>query len=253
MKTSSVILSIIFFTSILVSCKKEKDKNEETGSFTLAIESFWEPEAVEKPFYLSTNFVQTHTGDTLNLEVFSYYLSNVRLKRADGSWWSETDSYYLIESDNDGQLVINNVPLGEYTAIDYVLGVDSTRNVSGAQGGDLAPSLGMFWSWNTGYIFIKAEGTSPNLEAPNQSFAFHLAGFTGQYAIVTKREFDFGSETLTIKKDSQAKVKFKNYIGSLWNSAQSVTISSNIQATGSKSKSMALDFYNSFSYLGIEN
>lgn len=253
MKTSKIILSIAFFPVLFTSCKKEKEPQVATGTCTFSLESFWESNEAEEPFYLQTNYIQSITGDTLNLDLFSYYLSNIKLRKSDGTWWSQENSYYLIQSTNDGDLTLSNVPVGDYTAIQYTLGVDSTRNVSGAQTGALSPSLGMFWSWNTGYIFIKAEGTSPNIDAANQSFAFHLAGFSGQYAIVTSRTFEFGSEKLSIKESGNPKVKFKNYMGSMWNSAQSVNVSSNIQATGAKSKSMALDFYNSFVFNGIEN
>jgi hypothetical protein len=109
----------------------------------------------------------------------------------------------------------------------------------------------MFWSWNTGYIFIKAEGTSPNIEAANQSFAFHLAGFSGQYSIVTNKTFEFTVANLVVSESKKPTINLENQVNALWNSAQSVNLSSNIQATSSKSKAMALDFYNSFAFTGI--
>ena len=74
-------------------------------------------------------------------------------------------------------LTLSDVPEGSYTEMSYVLGVDSTRNVSGAQAGALSTANGMFWSWSTGYIMLKAEGTSPN--SGTGSFSFHLGGFSG--------------------------------------------------------------------------
>ncbi len=67
------------------------------------------------------------------------------------------------------------MPSGEYTGLTFTVGVDSTRNVSGAQTGALDPTQGMFWSWNTGYIFMKLEGYSPQSE--KGGLTFHIGGF----------------------------------------------------------------------------
>lgn len=126
------------------------------------------------PFY-------TRGGDSLSVSTLKYYVSNVALGRADGSWWEQAESYYLI----DAQLMattllqINQIPPGEYTRLRYTIGVDSLRNVSGAQTGALAPSNGMFWSWNSGYIFFKLEGNSPQAPAP---IRYHIGGYAGEYA-----------------------------------------------------------------------
>jgi hypothetical protein len=43
-----------------------------------------------------------------------------------------------------------NTSLKNITAIKFLLGVDSLKNVSGIQTGALDPAKGMFWTWNTG-------------------------------------------------------------------------------------------------------
>jgi hypothetical protein len=53
--------------------------------------------------------------------------------------------------------------------------VDSARNVSGAQKGALDPNNGMFWTWNSGYIFTKLEGYSP--QSSSGGLVFHIGGF----------------------------------------------------------------------------
>ncbi len=42
----------------------------------------------------------------------------------------------------------------------------------------------MFWSWNSGYIMAKVEGSSPVSTAPNKILTFHIGGFKGQYNAV---------------------------------------------------------------------
>lgn len=61
------------------------------------------------------------------------------------------------------------------------LGVDSILNTCGALSGDLDPSLGMYWTWNTGYINVKIEGRSKNCSALKHEFQFHLGGYSGKY------------------------------------------------------------------------
>ena len=56
------------------------------------------------------------------------------------------------------KLELADIPNGEYTKVNYTIGVDAARNTEGAQDGALDLVNGMFWSWNTGYIFMKMEG-----------------------------------------------------------------------------------------------
>jgi hypothetical protein len=152
------------------------------------------------------NQAMTHPGNgsEITFETLNYYISNVKLKDENGNWWSAPESYYLIKVDENSvqSIDLKNVPNGSYTDIQYMIGVDSTRNVSGSKTGALDVSHGMFWSWNTGYIFVKAEGTSP--DAPNNSFSYHIGGFkdennTNAIRINTN---NFGGSKLIVDGDS---------------------------------------------------
>ncbi|RYD74793.1 MAG: hypothetical protein EOP55_14645 [Sphingobacteriales bacterium] len=73
-------------------------------------------------------------------------------------------------------ITINDVPTGDYTKIEYTIGVDYARNFAGAQTGALDPINGMFWTWNSGYIFVKLEGSSPKSTATSNMLTFHIGG-----------------------------------------------------------------------------
>jgi len=45
------------------------------------------------------------------------------------------------------------------------------------QKGVLDPVKGMFWAWNTGYIFLKLEGKSTYSKSPSNIFEYHIGGF----------------------------------------------------------------------------
>ena len=112
-------------------------------------------------FKLDTFLVQPMTQDSLNFSTFKYYVSNFKLKKSDGSYWVHPESYFLVDLSNSESLELSfsDIPAGVYTDLVFTLGVDSLSNVDGAQTGALSVANEMFWSWNSGYIMLKAEGT----------------------------------------------------------------------------------------------
>jgi hypothetical protein len=64
-----------------------------------------------------------------------------------------------------------------FDAIQFNVGIDSVTNVAGAMGGDLDPTNGMYWTWQSGYINIKLEGRSNKCVTRNNAFTFHLGGY----------------------------------------------------------------------------
>jgi hypothetical protein len=234
--------------TIAVACKK--DKIEPTTPTTgtdlviLKIEHTWQ-DSLE--FALNSDLVNPLTGDSLNFTTFKYYISNIRLKKDDGTWWTQPNSYFLLDLTNGTtpSVQLTGVPYGEYTDVEYVLGVDSIRNVSGAQDGDLSPSLGMFWSWNSGYIMLKAEGISPDASMGG-SFAFHLGGFSGSNNVVTTKSHHFVGNSLSVTGNGHCQIHLSAAPQTLWQTVGSVSMNSMIHMPGSGAKTMADDFYGSF-------
>ena len=66
-------------------------------------------------------------------------------------------------------------------------------------GGDLDPTKGMYWAWNSGYINFKLEGTSPLCQTRNNEFSFHLGGYSQPYP-------SFQTIKLPIKKSKELTV-----------------------------------------------
>ena len=118
-------------------------------------------------------------NDTFTVGRYTYYISNIRLFRDDNFTYIEKESYHLLDQTdtNTCKFTLKEVPYGNYTGIEFIIGVDSARNVSGAQTGALEPNNGMFWTWTQGYIFAKLEGTCAS--APFGGFTYHIGGFTG--------------------------------------------------------------------------
>ncbi len=137
----------------------------------------------EAPLRLGESY-RTAAGDEWSAEHLRYYLSNFRLRRGDAAWFanpqSEQDSrgYFLVDEADAAskRFAIGPVPPGSYSGLEFAVGVDAARNSGGAQTGTLDPARGMFWTWNTGYIFFLFEGHSP--QSPDEAYAltWHVGG-----------------------------------------------------------------------------
>lgn len=181
LKYTTFFLSLLTLLATVTSCDDDDNANSPTvdiefenvvGSTTLELNS--------------TTPYATGAGDQITVTTFRYFISNIKLKKADGTEWAQPESYHLIDQaiPASQKVSLANVPSGDYTSLTFTIGVDSTRNVSGAQAGALSKS-DMFWNWNTGYIFMKLEGRSP--QAPGAgAVVLHIGGFRkGENAVRT--------------------------------------------------------------------
>ncbi len=228
----------------LTSCKKEETTpTPETPLNGAVIELSHKFGMMnEQTLAIGTPVIHPMKEDTMTFSKFKYFISNVKFKKADGTYWTETESYHLVDlaKAESLKLTFNDLPAGTYTEMEYTMGVDSTRNVSGAQSGALSTTNDMYWGWNTGYIMLKAEGTYKDNNA-DKMFAFHLGGFSGAESIVTKRTMVFeGANTLTIIKDKRSKISVEVNPGLLWHSAPSVKKLNMLMKAGNATKLMAL-------------
>ncbi|PSR52561.1 hypothetical protein AHMF7605_02975 [Adhaeribacter arboris] len=170
--TASVALA--FISLCTPSCKEDPDTTPALpGQVTLEFDNVVGDAALSLDDQEYTNA----NGDKFKVSMFKYYISNLIFKKADGTEYKQPESYYLIdESTPNSKLVtIKDIPAGEYTGLTFTIGVDSVRNVSGAQTGALDTANGMFWTWKSGYVFVKLEGTSP--QSQNGGLVFHIGGF----------------------------------------------------------------------------
>lgn len=124
-------------------------------------------------------------GAKYSVTAFNYYISNVVLIDAAGNRFVQPESYHLLRASVSSSMSfsVSNVPSNNYVAIEFLIGVDSTRNVSGAQTGDLSPDYGMFWTWKTGYIMAKMEGLA---QPAGTLLEYHISGFADPYSGIRK-------------------------------------------------------------------
>jgi hypothetical protein len=117
-------------------------------------------------------------GQAYTVSKFKYYIGNISLQSKSGQYYTSTQYFLVNEEDVPStEITLSDIPEGDYNSISFILGVDSIHNCSGAQSGALDPINGMFWTWNTGYIFLKIEGKSPVSKSPGNLLEFHIGGY----------------------------------------------------------------------------
>src|ERR1700746_1185644 len=166
------ILGLIIF--LIASPCNSNAQHSTKGSLSIAFSHYVD----DRPLNLYSNVYTNNLGQTFTVNNFKYYISNIHLQKKDGTEFISPD-YFLINEDEESSknIILNNIPDGEYTSISFIVGVDSAHNCSGAQSGALDPANGMFWAWNTGYIFLKLEGKSKFSGGPGGIFEYHIGGY----------------------------------------------------------------------------
>lgn len=250
-------LIIVLAALAFVACKKEPQDPEPTPTTNLgSLKIEFEAKVGDSAFVLNTKNYTNTNGDTFNISTFKYYVSNVVLTKTDNSTFSVPNSYYLIDHGSGASfsLAISNIPVADYKAITFLIGVDSTRNVSGAQSGDLDPGKGMFWSWSSGYIMAKLEGNSPQSTASNKKLLFHVGGFSGINSVIKTVSPTFGSSTANVKSDKTPEIHIIANVQE-WFKSSVVNFATlhTVHMPGTSAKTIAENYKNMFKVDHIHN
>jgi hypothetical protein len=265
MKTLMQLIAISLLIN-LSSCKKDSaikadlndpaidltNQNKKNGSLTITFKNT----AGSADLNLNTQTYINANSDSFTVSKFKYYISNIVLINGDGSFFAEKESYHLIDNSlsNTYTLVIDSLPLGKYTGVNFLLGVDSARNTSGAQVGALDPANGMFWSWNQGYIFLMMEGNSPSSTAFDHLLTFHLGGFTPPYNCIRSVSPTFGSNELIISEGKTSKLNLKTDLLKMFEGRSNIKFAqTNIGMGGAVAYGLADNCVGMFKVSSIEN
>lgn len=192
-------------------------------------------------------------GDDFRVTEHKYYVSNFSLKNAGGVSFNLPETYFLVDAENVRPQEIKNVPPGTYTQISFLLGVDSTRNVSGAQTGDLEQSKGMFWDWNAGYIMAKLEGVSPQSTLAAKEFYFHIAGFSGKSSVLRTVTLNLPAPLL-VKAGEMPTIQVESDVASWFSGSSSFSIAdySSVMSAGPQAVAIANNYSKGFRVVRIE-
>ena len=132
----------------------------------------------ENPLELNKTYISKNK-DTLQIDLVKFYISEIQIEYADKTFFSQSNSYHLIDIENQNSLKIPICKTDNkiVNKIKFNIGIDSLSSVSGALSGDLDPIKGMYWAWQSGYINMKIEGKSNSCKTRKNEFQFHIGGY----------------------------------------------------------------------------
>jgi hypothetical protein len=202
----------------LISCPVLNAQRSGKGSLSIVFESYVDSVKLK----LDSITYKNAAGQNYTVSNLKYYISNVGLLRVKGNKVETTTTFLINEDETESKSInISNIPEGEYKAMSFIIGVDSLHNCSGAQSGALDPVNGMFWAWNTGYIFLKLEGKSPSSSAPGKIFEYHIGGYKSPSNCIRIVMLPFNVPVI-VSGDKKITVKVKANIAEILGSSVNV-------------------------------
>jgi hypothetical protein len=172
-----------------------------------------------KSLVLQDSAYQNAFGEDYQLTRLRYYLSNVQLL---GAKPSAISNVFLVDAAAPEPVVLQLKP-GVYKSLQFTLGVDSALNCSGAQAGALDPMKGMFWTWNTGYIYFKMEGYSAASTADLQRIEYHIGGYRSPYIAARNISLQL-PQPLRVKAGEQYNISIAANLDRFWQGATDLHI-----------------------------
>lgn len=248
----ALMLVLLATVTLFNACKDDDDDNPTTPTPTVAPKLTIELDhlAGNQKFYLDSTYT-TANGDEITASMFKYYVSNIEFVKTDNSVVTIEDTYYLVDASDEStwEIDFDSLGTGEFKAIRFIIGIDSTRNTSGAQTGALDPANGMFWSWNSGYIFVKMEGTSPSI--PTSNFTYHIGGYKGAFIHYKQVELDFDGDILNLANNTHRELHLVTDALELFETPTTInlaTFSTNVQMPNANASVIADNYANMISY-----
>mgnify|MGYP000082378142 FL=1 len=184
-------LLLLLFTAVFFAhCKPESPAIPATQTSTIAIS--FNHFIADSLLVLNTKNYSNSIEQNFTVDKFNYFISNIILEKIDGTNYivPQDSCYFLIKSSNKASqnISIKNIPVGNYRKMSFMIGVDSARSCmpASARTGALdvgAAAADMYWTWNTGYIFLKLQ-CMPIIPKGGDSSAVipyvsHIGGYGG--------------------------------------------------------------------------
>jgi|JI6StandDraft_1071083.scaffolds.fasta_scaffold07275_3 hypothetical protein len=208
MKFSSNALVLLAFASLIFSSCKEKGKEQiieeadQPTKVSVQFHPMWQDEAFQMEGVYYDNF-----GNRIRVDKFMHYMSNLELTNEAGDDILLKD-FYLMDFFNENKMEFE-IPAGNYKKLKFGIGVPEAYNkdqdpsqYANSHPLSVAGSQGMFWTWNTGYIFLKFEGKADTTGVDGNELLWPVAIHVGDDPFYSR----FSSPTMVINVE-QGKTK----------------------------------------------
>lgn len=229
-----LLVSPLFFTSC-----SDSDSSASSGPITLEFDNIvgtanLQLNTTDMPYFNSHD-------EAYKVTWLTYYVSNIKLKKSDGNIYEDpvnsdgSAGYYLVdESDGESQEVtLENVPEGDYVEVTFTIGVDASHMDQSAQTGAFDPANGLFWNWDSGYIFLALEGVSSASTETDNVFQYRLGGYkddevSGQVNNIRTITLSFNGDSAPVRPQHEPEVHLLFDVNKFLNgSGEEVTFAAN--------------------------
>jgi hypothetical protein len=238
--------------STFVACKNDVAQEAAVstgvvnGTVRLGMDAKWGNEdfVIEQVYFDDYN-------NRIRVDQFLSYISHIKLTQSDGQEVLLQD-FYLANFENDLQLDFS-IPPGTYTGLKFGLGIPSTDNkhqdpaqYPSSHPLSVAGSQGMFWYWNTGYIFTKFEGkidtTGTDGAELLDAFLFHI-GDDPYY-----RELEFNDLQLVVTSNGTANLQLQIFVDQILSpvAGSSLDLATNAVTHTSDQDVLATTFFDNY-------
>lgn len=237
---------------LLVSC--QKTIQSKTGTVKLTFHNMVDA----SPMVLNSSTYTNPFGETYTITKFKYYISNVSLGLSGVPAMAiEKDSYHLVDQSLPGSLSFSfEADENSFITLSFLIGVDSVRNVSGAQTGALDPLNDMFWTWNSGYVMAKMEGVSPQSGQQGNKIEYHIGGYAGVDKVVRQVSLAFpAGKTVVIKQGQTSEITLEADFNTWWQIPNDIKIAAVPVCTtpGPLAKKIAVNYSKMFTVTDVVN
>lgn len=131
----------------------------------------------DKPFQFGQP-LQLKNGQQLNVELIKMYVSDVALVKSNGSEVPVKGINLMkLKAGQKAILFKGDAPRGDYRGVRFNIGLPRAINHAEAATAKAPLSVedGMFWAWNSGYVFMGIEGKT-KVAGAEKEVALHVGG-----------------------------------------------------------------------------
>lgn len=195
---------LLFLLSLFIvsSCESDDGEVPLSGENNITLE--FDNSISGDDLLLGSATYSNGNNETLSIDRFNYIVSNFVLIDENGEEFTypKDESYFVISEENNlTEVVLENIPAGNYTAIRFGVGVDQEKYQQGAEGqGDfleIAEKNEMMWSWQAGYKFLNFEGTfTSESHTEATDFKIHMGSHGSSLDNYKEVEVNFPSDAV---------------------------------------------------------
>ncbi len=166
-----------------------------------------------KQVRLEPNVAYPYLSDSIQFQELKFYIGYLQLYQDDSLVAYSPQTHYLIDIHQKQAITLSIPSKAKFNQLRFQLGVDSITSVSGALEGDLDPSLGMYWTWQSGYIHTKIEASILGSNRNKTHFTYHLGGYQFPFNSLQTIQLSLDqTETIKIEVDITAFLEHKDVL-----------------------------------------